>query len=150
MPSRSSRRRPAAGAHDRHRLYERAVQHGPTEIALVERIVRRHGRTPRRLREDFSGTALLAAEWVRRGPSRTAVAVDLDPAVHAWARAQRLPELGEASERLRLVTADVRRSPGRGFDAVVALNFSYSVFKTRGAGGARRAARSGWRSGCRG
>jgi cyclopropane fatty-acyl-phospholipid synthase-like methyltransferase len=107
------------------------VQHGPTEVDLVERILRRHGRAPRRLREDFSGTALLAAEWVRRGPARTAVAVDIDPAVHEWARRQRVPELGETSARLRLVTADVRASPGRGFDAVVAFNFSYSVFKTR-------------------
>jgi SAM-dependent methyltransferase len=107
------------------------VQHGPTEVDLLERILRRRGRRPRRLREDFSGTALLAVEWVRRGPARTAVAVDIDPAVHAWARRQRVPELGETSARLRLVTADVRASPGRDFDAVVAFNFSYSVFKTR-------------------
>jgi SAM-dependent methyltransferase len=98
---------------------------------MMERILRRHGRRALRLREDFSGTALLAAEWVRRGPARSAVAVDIDPAVHEWARRQRLPELGDASGRLRLVTSDVRHATGRGFDAVVALNFSYSVFKTR-------------------
>ncbi len=136
MPARAPkpppRRRPTARAPvDRHRLYERAVQHGPTEVALVESILRRHGRPARRLREDFSGTALLAAEWVSRGPARTALAVDIDPAVHAWARAHRLPTLGDASGRLRLVTADVRRAPGRGLDAVVALNFSYSVLETR-------------------
>jgi SAM-dependent methyltransferase len=137
MPSRASkprpprRRRTTRDAADRHRLYERAVQHGPTEVALVESILRRHGRPSRRLREDFSGTALLAAEWVSRGPGRTALAVDIDPAVHAWARTQRLPALGDASGRLRLVTSDVRHAPGRGLDAIVALNFSYSVFKTR-------------------
>jgi cyclopropane fatty-acyl-phospholipid synthase-like methyltransferase len=57
--------------------------------------------------------------------------VDVDPRVHAWAREHRLPSLGDASGRLRLVTADVRDAPGRAFDAVVALNFSYSVFETR-------------------
>jgi SAM-dependent methyltransferase len=100
-------------------------------VALVERILRRHGRRPARLREDFSGTALIASEWVRRGPARTALAVDIDPAVHEWARKHRVPELGDASGRLRLVSGDVRESPGRGLDAIVALNFSYSVFKTR-------------------
>jgi SAM-dependent methyltransferase len=136
MRSRASpvrpRRKPLAPeAHDRHRLYERAVQDGPYEVSLVERILRRHGRPALRLREDFSGTALVSAEWVRRGADRSAVAVDIDPSVHAWARAHRLPALGDASRRLRLVTADVRERPGRGFDAVVALNFSYSVFKRR-------------------
>ncbi|HYG68777.1 MAG TPA: class I SAM-dependent methyltransferase, partial [Anaeromyxobacteraceae bacterium] len=118
---------------DPHRLYEAAVQDAPHEVNLLERLLRRAGRQPLRLREDFSGTALLCAEWVRRGRDRTAVAVDLDPAVHAWARAHRLPELGDAAARLRLLTADVREPNGRGYDAVVALNFSYCVFKTRDA-----------------
>lgn len=38
---------------DRHILYERAVQDAGTELALVERLLRRTGRPPRRLREDF-------------------------------------------------------------------------------------------------
>jgi SAM-dependent methyltransferase len=128
---RTSRRRVPEPIPDRHQLYERAVQDAPTEVDLVERLLRRHGRTSLRLREDFSGTALVSAEWVRRGAGRTAVAVDLDPRVHAWARANRLPGLGEAAERLRLVTADVRAPNGEGYDAIVAFNFSYSVFKRR-------------------
>jgi SAM-dependent methyltransferase len=131
-PARRPRRRRAARpAEDRHRLYERAVQDAPFEADLVESILRRHDRPARRVREDFSGTALFAAEWVRRGPDRTAIAVDVNPAVHRWARRHRLPALGEAAARLRLVTGDVRASPGRGLDAVVAMNFSYSVFRTR-------------------
>lgn len=119
------------------------MQDAPFEVDLVESILRRHGRPARRLREDFSGTALLAAEWVRRGPGRTAIAVDLDPSVHRWARRHRLPALGEAAARLRLVTGDVRAAPGRGLDAVVAMNFSYSVFRTRAElGGYLRRARA--------
>lgn len=135
MPTRAKRtvrRRPRpAAAPDPHRLYEAAVQDAPSEVDLLDRVLRRGGRRPLRLREDFSGTALVSAEWVRRGRERTAVAVDLDPAVHAWARAHRLPPLGDAARRLALVTADVRAPNGRGYDAVVAFNFSYSVFKTR-------------------
>ncbi len=132
--TRKARPRPRArrAPEDRHRLYERAVQDAPFEAELVESILRRHGRPARRLREDFSGTALFAAEWVRRGPERTAIAVDRNPAVHRWARRHRLPALGDAAARLRLATIDVRAAPGRALDAVVAMNFSYSVFRTRG------------------
>jgi hypothetical protein len=130
-PSAARRAGPRRPAEDRHRLYERAVQDAPFEADLLERLLRRHGRPARALREDFSGTALFAAEWVGRGPERTAIAVDRNPAVHRWARRHRLPALGEAAARLQLATADVRDAPGRGLDAVVAMNFSYSVFRTR-------------------
>lgn len=141
-PRRRRAPRPRAPAPDRHRLYERAVQDAPFEADLVESLLRRSGRRARALREDFSGTALFAAEWVRRGAARTAIAVDLDPAVHRWARRHRLPALGDAAARLQLVTADVRTSPGRDLDAIVAMNFSYSVFRTRAElGGYLRAAR---------
>ncbi len=128
---RRHRRRARSAERDPHRLYEEAVQHPPTEIARIERAVRRAGGTPLRLREDFSGTALLAASWVASRSDRTAVAVDLEPSVHAWARAHRLPELGARAARLSLVTADVRHGPPGPFDAIVALNFSYQVFHTR-------------------
>ncbi len=132
------RARPAG--RDLHRLYEQAVQHPPTEIARIERAIRRAGGTPRRLREDFSGTAFLAASWVASRSDRTAVAVDLEPSVHAWARAHRLPDLGARAARLSLVTTDVRHGPGGPFDAIVALNFSYQVFHTRAELGAYLAA----------
>jgi SAM-dependent methyltransferase len=118
---------------DRHVLYERAVQSPDTELALLTRLLGRAGQPARRLREDFSGTALLSACWVEGGPDRTAVAVDLDPAVHRWAARHRLPALGAAARRLQLVQADVRRAPRGPFDAILALNFSYQVFRERAA-----------------
>lgn len=118
-------------ADDPHRLYELAVQDADDELALLLRVLRRAGRQALRLREDFAGTSLLAARWVTSGPRRSAVAVDLDPGVHAWARAHRLPSLGRAAERLRLVRADVRRGPRGPFDAIIAFNFSWQVLRTR-------------------
>jgi SAM-dependent methyltransferase len=135
MPNRSPRWPRAV--FDPHLLYERAVQDPAVELRLLERLLRRRGVAAARLREDFSGTALLATRWVERGPERTAVAVDLDPAVHAWARANRVRELGAAAERLTLVTGDVRQGPRGPFEAVVALNFSWMVL-------ADRAALGGW------
>lgn len=126
----------AAGRPDRHALYELAVQDAATELALVERVLRRAGRPARRLREDFCGTALVASAWVAAGPERVADAVDLDPGVLAWARAHRVPRLGAAAARLRLLRRDVRRGPRRAYDAVLALNFSWQVFQARAALGA--------------
>ena len=120
-----------SGPADRLALYERAVQEPLLELALLERALRRSRQPARRLREDFSGTALLSATWVAAGPERCATAVDNDPEVHDWARAHRLPDLGPAARRLRLVLADVRRGPRGPFDAVIALNFSYRVLRTR-------------------
>ena len=129
---------------DRLALYEEAVQDPGAELALLRRALKRSGRPALRLREDFSGTALLSARWVRSDPRRTAVAVDHDPALHDWTRAHRLPGMGAAARRLRLVQADVRRGPRGPFDAVLALNFSYRVFRLRAdlrdyLAGARRA-----------
>ncbi|HEY3451998.1 MAG TPA: class I SAM-dependent methyltransferase [Myxococcales bacterium] len=116
---------------DRFALYEEAVQEPEDELALLEGALRRAGRPAVRLREDFSGTALLSATWVGADPRRVAVAVDNDPAVHDWARLRRLPRLGQAAKRLRLVQADVRRGPRGPFDAIVALNFSYRALHAR-------------------
>jgi SAM-dependent methyltransferase len=130
MPPTRKPRRPTP---DPHLLYERAVQSPDTEVDLLERMLRRSGRPARRLREDFSGTALLSSTWVQRGRDRTAVAVDLDQEVHRWAERNRLPGLGAAARRLSLVHADVRHAPRGPFDAVLALNFSYQVFHQRSA-----------------
>ena len=138
-PSRTSKvtRRPAAPVRreplpDRHFLYENSVQNADTELDLAEQVLARHGHPALRLREDFSGTSLLSATWVQRGPCRTAVAIDLDPAPHRWARQNRIPELGEAAARIALVETDVRRAPAMDFDLVLALNFSWQVLQTRG------------------
>lgn len=128
---RARARRPASPRPDRHLLYQRAVQNADAELDLLERVARRAGQPVRALREDFSGTALLAASWVRRGPGRTAVAVDRDPGALDWARRHRLPALGPAASRLRLAQADVRRGPRGPFDAILALNFSWQAFTTR-------------------
>jgi SAM-dependent methyltransferase len=117
---------------DRHVLYERAVQDAASELSVIDRVVRRGRGTPSRLREDFCGTALLAAAWTEAGPTRVAVGVDLDPRVLAWAAEHRVAKLDpSARRRLLLLEADVLHAPKGPFDAIVAFNFSWQVFKTR-------------------
>jgi hypothetical protein len=121
-------------ARDRHALYEASVQGVDYDLDLFARIYRRHrGRTFRVLREDFCGTAQISCAWVARHPSNVAIGVDLDPAVLAWSREHHFPPLREAARRIRLKRGDVLRTRTAPADVVVAMNFSYWVFRTRDA-----------------
>lgn len=116
---------------DRHDLYQRAVQDVATESRFLartfEKLARRKATS---LREDFCGTALLCAEWVK-GRDRDAVGVDLDPGVLAWGKAHNLAPLGARASAVRLLRQDVRAASAGRFDLIAALNFSYFIFRTR-------------------
>lgn len=130
-PRRPKKRALTAQNSDRHLLYQAAVQDTEVEASFLSRTFRKlRGRPAETLREDFCGTALLCAEWVKK-KGRTAVGVDLDPGVLAWGVKHNLAPLGEPGNRIELRRADVRdKCPGR-FDVTVALNFSYFIFRTR-------------------
>jgi SAM-dependent methyltransferase len=117
------------------RLYELAVQEPSHELDMVTRWFRRiTGRPLRRLREDFCGTAFTACTWVRSDPRNSAVGLDLHARTLAWARRLNLAPLPkDARSRITLLRSDVLHPPpaARGADAVLAMNFSWSVFKTR-------------------
>ena len=118
---------------DRHVLYQEAVQTPAADIAFLERVFRKGnaGRFPLSLREDFAGTALLAASWVASRPQRSAVAVDIDAATLAWAERHNRRPLGRAASRLRLLRRDAVSTVTPAADVVVALNFSYFCLKER-------------------
>lgn len=117
---------------DRHQLYQGAVQVADADLDFAARVFRaRSGRPLRFLREDFCGTALLACTWVRRGGGRRAIGVDLAAEPLRWARAHNLPALGARGASVRLVQQDVRAVHDPKVEAVLALNFSYWIFKTR-------------------
>lgn len=119
-------------SHDRHALYEAAVQGVDWDLDFLERVYRRHtGRAAVTFREDFCGTAALSGAWVARGPKHVALGFDLDREVLAWARKHRLPWLHEAARRVTLRRADVRTVTRPRVDLACALNFSYWVFKRR-------------------
>ena len=117
---------------DPHSLYEAAVQNVEADADFIERIWKKElGGRPRRLREDFCGTASLAAHWASRHPDNYAWGVDLDSATLDWGRRHRLEPAGEAAERVTLICDDVRVSLEEAADVQAAFNFSYFVFKTR-------------------
>ena len=130
---RASAGRAQAEREDVYRLYEVAVQDPEGDVKRVQRMFRRRfGRPPRRLREDFCGTAAMACAWVRSHRKNRAWGVDIDPHPLAWSREHHLPELWEHQlERLQLVQGDVREVALAPVDVTVAFNFSYLVFQQR-------------------
>lgn len=131
--TRNSNRKPVLTAKtaDRHVLYQKSVQDAAAEIKFIERVFRDRGRVPVALREDFCGTALLCARWVESSPERTATGIDLDRDTLDWGIENNLGPIGEARKRVKLLQQDVCDRLRQRFDATLALNFSYWVFKTR-------------------
>lgn len=129
MAKRSKHRYTAATA-DKHELYQKAVQSPEADLEMLARVFRRERkRAARHLREDFCGTALLSATWLRMHPDNTAEGFDIDPEPVSWGLARNF-EPGD-SERCRLHLKDVRESGERAPQLRIALNFSYWVFTER-------------------
>lgn len=129
----AARRRPLAERADRHVLYESAVQCVESEIDFVDAEFRRlRGRRASLLREDFSGTCNTSCEWVRRRRDNRAWGVDLDGDVLAWGRDHHLAALKPAQrERMTQVQGNVLTVATPPVDMVLAMNFSYWIFKER-------------------
>ncbi|HEU5073876.1 MAG TPA: class I SAM-dependent methyltransferase [Polyangiaceae bacterium] len=117
---------------DKHILYQASVQAPEIEVDFMVSSYRAlRKKQPMSMREDFCGTALLCATWVKSDPRRRATGVDLDPAVLAWGTKHNIEPLGEDAERVRLLEQNVlKKSPGK-FDVINAMNFSYWIFRTR-------------------
>lgn len=122
-----------AATSDRHELYELSVQNVEFEVDFIDRAWRAHrGRLASTLREDFCGTFAAAVEWVARRPSNIAVAIDLDRSVLAWGRERNLVKLPKSEwERIDIRNEDVMKPRMEKVDCVVAMNFSYYLFKRR-------------------
>jgi SAM-dependent methyltransferase len=118
---------------DRHWLYQESVQSPDIHFAFFDRVYRqRNGVPPASLKEDFCGTALLASEWVERRKTNTAIGVDLDAPTLAWGQKQNLSRLSdEQRSRVSLLRANVLDVSRPRVDLIVALNFSYFIFRTR-------------------
>lgn len=122
-----------AGSADRHRCYELSVQDPVAEIDMVDTTYRElRGKSATVLREDFCGTANTSCEWIKRRPDNRAVSIDIDPEVLEWARANNVAGLRPSQrERIDIRRSDVMDFRGCKADIILAMNFSYQLFKTR-------------------
>lgn len=141
MPNRSASRRrspkPVLSARnaDRHSLYEEAVQNVEAEIDFVDRVYTKlRGCQASRLREDFCGTFASSCEWARRRSTNSAVGFDLHAPTLAWGKKHNLAKLEPAAaSRVSPILCNVLTPTreGREVDIVLAMNFSYWIFKQR-------------------
>lgn len=121
-----------AATADKHELYQLSVQDPEIEIAFLNRVYKKtFGRIPLSLREDFCGTALFCAEWVKSHPERTALGIDLHQPTLDWGIAHNLAPIGEPGNRIQLARQNVLDPVSRPSDIAIGLNFSYWVFTTR-------------------
>lgn len=132
MPRKAPKRQLTAERADKYQLYQWSVQSPGDDIDFAVDVYHEaRGKQPRHLREDFCGTALVAATWLRRGARYTAEGFDLDPEPLEWGIAHNFAPLGRAAQRAVLHTRDVREPSQRPPDVRCAQNFSWFVFKTR-------------------
>ena len=118
---------------DKYDLYQRSVNEPDADIRLLNRVFQRHfGRPPRRLREDFCGTANVACRFAEIHPENHAFGIDLDPEPLAWGRAHNVARLRpDQAARVKLIEGNVLDVGIEPVDVTVALNFSYYVFRKR-------------------
>jgi len=134
--NKNRRKKPSqAETADRHKLYEASVQCVESEIDFVdETFLRLRKRPARSLREDFCGTGNTSCEWIRRRPDNIACGVDIDAEVQQWGKKHHVDKLKpDQRKRIDFVTADVNESGVASVDIVIAMNFSYWLFKRRDA-----------------
>lgn len=123
-----------ARAADKHVLYQLSVQAPETDAKTYARWFKRYtGRELRSMREDFCGTAVLSCHHVKNHKDNTAVGVDLDRPTLDWGIQHNVETLldQEQQRRLKLIEKNVLDVTSPKVDCVLALNFSYGVFKTR-------------------
>jgi SAM-dependent methyltransferase len=118
---------------DLHWLYEASVQNVDTDLDIGKRIYTKHWkRKPLTIREDFCGTAKLAAQWVRRSKRHQAWGIDFHQPTLDWGVKYNVSDLSEEQKnRLHLICGDVLTAGTPQVDMAFALNFSFCVFKQR-------------------
>lgn len=123
----------SASMRDKHVLYSASVQTTSADLGFAERAYKtRRGRLPKILREDFCGTALLSADWVKRRPAAQAYGIDLDRDTLEWGRHHYVDTMpSEEASRVHLQCNNVLTAKTPPADLAIALNFSYFIFKDR-------------------
>lgn len=118
---------------DKYECYQQAVQSPAFDVKFFQKIYRQHvGRDPQILREDFCGTHAICCEWVQLNNKYIAYGLDLDPEPLIWGYRHNQSDLSqEQKKRLIIAEGNVLVSDIPSTDIVVALNFSYFIFKQR-------------------
>jgi len=119
---------------DKYEYYRRSVQAPEADVVFFRNLYRklRNGKNPRFLREDFCGTFANLCEWVKLDKLHHGVGVDLDLEPLEYGIDNYLDQLSEDQiTRIHLHRANVLSARVEPADIIIALNFSYYLFKSR-------------------
>lgn len=118
---------------DKYDLYRKAVQSPEADVEFYQKVYRDlRKKSPRLLREDFCGTFMIAAEWVKLHKQHKAYGVDIDLEPMEYGRDHYQDKLSENQKSRLVVLRKNVLTPGLPkVDISVAVNFSYYVFKSR-------------------
>jgi hypothetical protein len=119
--------------YDKYDLYRKAVQSPESDVEFLRDVyVELRKKKPIALREDFSGTFLIACAWLKLNKNHKAIAVDLDPEPLEYGKIFHFPSLKEEQKkRLTIKEMNVLANGLPKADIVCAMNFSYFVLKSR-------------------
>lgn len=120
-------------AFDKYWYYIRAVQAPDVDCEFIRDTYKElRGKPARLLREDFCGTFAICCEWVKMHKDNRALGVDLDIEPLSYGREHYLTALSSAQQkRVRPFHGSVLTAELPTSDVVIALNFSYFLFKSR-------------------
>lgn len=120
---------------DKYDLYSQAVQSVEADVDFyfqAYKDIRGSEKKPFTLREDFCAAGLICCEWVARGKKQRAVGLDLDEEPMQYGREKYLANLTlDQKARVLLIKKNVLDRNLPKADIIVAVNFSYFIFKTR-------------------
>jgi len=118
---------------DRWTLYRHAVQQPDAEVSFVCKAYEHHhaGTWPTLLREDFAGSAAVAATWVSQDEERRALAVELDQDTAEFAQGQLEVMLGPRADDVILLNENVMAITSPRCEVTLATNFSLCEFHDR-------------------
>lgn len=94
----------------KYELYQISVQSPKGDISYLQKFFLLYigDRSPIHLREDFCGTALICAEWLKGGIQRVATGLDLDLEALTWGLSNNFEKLGgDTCGRIRLLHGNV-------------------------------------------
>lgn len=118
---------------DKYELYHEAVQSPETDVRFYQKVYKKiRNKKATQLREDFCGAGAISCEWVKLSDNNTAIGVDLDTEPTAYGYENYISKLNNDQKgRIQLINQNVLNPNLPKADILVAVNFSYFLFKQR-------------------
>lgn len=117
----------------KYEFYEESVQNPKGEVETLQEVFEGiRGKKALTLREDFCGTGAVLCEWTKQGESYKSFGIDLDPEPVEYGQETHFKKLTDSQkERAKYILGDVFETKTPDCDLIIALNFSYYIFKER-------------------